>query len=60
MMPGVKQHVPIDRISGLIDGQVYRLQFFHSRRQADRANFRMRTNLDIVGSSNMAVTPVGD
>ena len=48
VIPGSAQYLEIDRLSDLQDGQTYTLWFFHARRQADYAVFRLRTNLDLI------------
>ena len=54
IMPGTDQHVDLDRL-GLVDGQVYAMQFFYAHRNPTQAMFRVRTNIPLIGTEAESV-----
>ncbi|MCH8212135.1 MAG: fibro-slime domain-containing protein [Planctomycetes bacterium] len=54
IIPGTDQHVDLDRL-GLVDGQVYAMQFFYAHRNPTQAMFRVRTNVPLIGTEAESV-----
>jgi len=46
--PGTSQYVDLDRL-GLVDGRTYQLCFYYAQRQAEQADFTIRTNIFLSG-----------
>lgn len=60
VMPGTKQYVEIDRPNfGLVDGQTYSLRFLYAQRQSETAMFRVRTNMDLIGTDDVTNVSAG-
>jgi fibro-slime domain-containing protein len=47
VIPGTEQYLEVDRL-GLVDGEVYPLEFYYAQRQGSQAIFRLRTNLPFI------------
>ncbi|HEX2839531.1 MAG TPA: fibro-slime domain-containing protein [Phycisphaerales bacterium] len=43
--PRTEQVLALDRLSWLVDGQLYRFRIFHAERHTNQSNFRMETSL---------------
>lgn len=56
----VHQHINVDRIAGLQNGQVYSLDFFFAERHTTQSNFRIETNLKLVSVSAPQTTALYD
>lgn len=54
IIPGTDQHVDLDRL-GLVDGEVYAMQFFYAHRNPTQAIFRVRTNVPLIGTEAESV-----
>ncbi len=54
IMPGTDQHVDLDRL-GLVDGEMYAMQFFYAHRNPTQAMFRVRTNVPLIGTEAESV-----
>ena len=54
IMPGTDQHVDLDRL-GLVDGEIYAMQFFYAHRNPTQAMFRVRTNVPLIGTEAESV-----
>ncbi len=54
IMPGTDQHVDLDRL-GLVDGEMYAMQFFYAHRNPTQAIFRVRTNVPLIGTEAESV-----
>ncbi|MEE9295515.1 MAG: fibro-slime domain-containing protein, partial [Phycisphaerae bacterium] len=54
IIPSTDQHVDLDRL-GLVDGEVYAMQFFYAHRNPTQAMFRVRTNVPLIGTEAESV-----
>jgi fibro-slime domain-containing protein len=47
LMANQIQRIDVDRLTTLLDGEAYRIDFFYAHRNPSAARFHMRTNLDL-------------
>jgi fibro-slime domain-containing protein len=59
IMPGTPQYLEIDRMTNLTDGETYSIQLFYAQRQDSESVFRLRTNLDLIGTPASASVSAG-
>jgi fibro-slime domain-containing protein len=56
----VQQTIELDRIRGLVDGQVYTLKFFFAERHTTQSNFRIETTLNLRSVTPPPATALAD
>ncbi len=56
----VQQTIELDRIRGLVDGQVYSLKFFFAERHTTQSNFRIETTLNLRSVTPPPATALAD
>jgi fibro-slime domain-containing protein len=56
----VQQTIELDRVRGLVDGQVYSLKFFFAERHTTQSNFRIETTLNLRSVTPPPATALAD
>ena len=58
--PGVEQFVHLDRLSNLVDGNTYEIVMFYAQRQTASSRFILKTNIDMLSSTQVMTSSPAD